>query len=71
MAAAFKAWETEETLNHAHADQQRETISPDRWDAVPPDAFNLFLFFNLEAAWDEGHCILGLGPVGGPLQTYS
>lgn len=31
----------------------------------------MFLLFNLEAAWDEGHCILALGPVGGPLQTYS
>ena len=68
---AFKTWETVETLRHSHDDQLRETIPAIAWDAVPPDAFNAILLFNLEAAWEEGHVILAIGPVGGPFETYS
>lgn len=71
MEESLKARETEENLRRCHAVQQREARPVAEWATVPPGSFNVFLLFNLEAAWDEGHCILALGPVDGPFQTYS
>lgn len=71
MGERLKAWETEENLRRCHEVQQREARPATEWAPVPPGSFNVFILFNLEAAWDEGHCILALGPVGGPFQTYS
>lgn len=71
MVHSLKEAETRETLRRCHADQQREALLPAAWTKPPANSYNVFLLFNLEAAWDEGHCILALGPVGGPLQTYS
>ena len=69
MEESLKARETEENLRRCHAVQQREARPVAEWATVPPGSFNVFLLFNLEAAWDEGHCILALGPVDGPFQT--
>ena len=71
MVHSLKEAETRETLRRCHADQQREALLPAAWTKPPANSYNVFLLSNLEAAWDEGHCILALGPVGGPLQTYS
>ena len=71
MVHSLKEAETRETLRRCHANQQREALLPAAWTKPPANSYNVFLLFNLEAAWDEGHCILALGPVGGPLQTYS
>ena len=71
MVHPLKEAETRETLRRCHANQQREALLPAAWTKPPANSYNVFLLFNLEAAWDEGHCILALGPVGGPLQTYS
>lgn len=71
MHESFKTWETTKTLEHAREVQKRDTISQSAWDAAPQDAYCAFMLFNLEAADDEGHCILALGPVGGTLETYS
>ena len=59
------------TLQHAHENQRAETIPVSQQQAVPGHWFNAFVLFNLEAAFDEGHAILALGPIGGPLETYS
>lgn len=58
-------------LNRSHADQQHEVIPEQLQAPAPSDAFSIFLLFNLEAAFDYGHVVLALGPVGGPLETYS
>lgn len=71
MEETLKARMTEDNLRHCHAVQQKEARSQVEWTPVPPGSYNVFLLFNLEAAWDEGHCILALGPVDGPFQTYS
>lgn len=71
MGETLKALETKENLRRCHAAQRRQALPPARWAPIPPDSYNVFLLFNLEAAWDEGHCILALGPVGGTFQTYS
>lgn len=71
MEESLKARETEENLRRCHEVQQREARPTAEWVPVPPGSFNVFLLFNLEAAWDEGHCILAIGPVGGTFQTYS
>lgn len=71
MVHSLKEAETRETLRRCHANQQREALLPAAWTKPPANSYNVFLLFNLEAAWDEGHCILALGPVSGPLQTYS
>lgn len=67
MVHSLKEAETRETLRRCHANQQREALLPAAWTKPPANSCNVFLLFNLEAAWDEGHCILALGPVGGPL----
>lgn len=46
-------------------------IPADEQKSVPDDAYLIVLFFNLESVWGLGHCILGLGPAQGALQTYS
>lgn len=71
MDERLKVDRTEENLRRSHEVQQRETVPESQWSSVPAGFYNVFLLFNLEAAWDEGHCILALGAVGGPLQTYS
>lgn len=58
-------------LDRSHADQQREVIPKQLQIPAPSDAFSIFLLFNLEAAFDYGHVILALGPMNGPLETYS
>ncbi len=59
------------TLEHARKIQEAECVPPASQKPAPDGSFGLFVLFNLEAAYDEGHAILALGPVGGPLQTYS
>lgn len=59
------------TLKHAHVDQRIDAIPVSDWTSIPDHWFNAFVLFNLEAAFDEGHAILALGPVGGELETYS
>lgn len=71
MEERIKAEETEKNLRECHEVQQCEARPRAAWEPVPAGSFNVFLLFNLEAAWDEGHCILALGPVGGPFETYS
>ena len=63
--------DTRTVLERAHRDQVREAIPPAERAAPEAGAFNVLILFNLEAAFDEGHAILGLGPVDGPIQTYS
>ena len=71
MAENLKARETEDNLRRCHEVQQREAIPKAEWAPTAAGSFNVFFLFNLEAAWDEGHCILALGPADGPLETYS
>ena len=71
MGESFKTWETKHTLAHAHEVQQRDAAPEASWDVASPSAYCIFMLFNLEAADDEGHCILALGPADGPLETYS
>lgn len=67
----FSKVDTELTLRHAREDQRREAIPDADQTPPPPGSFNVFLLFNLEAAFDEGHAVLALGPVDGPIETYS
>ena len=67
----FSKGDTELTLRHAHIDQLDEAVPDGAQTPPPPGSFNVFLLFNLEVAFDEGHTILGLGPVGDPIETYS
>ncbi len=71
MHESLKTRRTNETLEHARKIQEREAIPQSAWDVAPKDAYCIFMLFNLEAADDEGHCILALGPVNGALETYS
>lgn len=71
MHESLEARAAEYTLEHAHELQEREALAPSMWDAAPEDAYCIFMLFNLEAADDMGHCILALGPVNGPFETYS
>ena len=71
MEERIKTEETERNLRECHEVQQCEARPRAAWEPVSAGSFNVFLLFNLEAAWDEGHCILALGPVDGPLETYS
>lgn len=66
MVHSLKEAETRETLRRCHADQQREALLPAAWTKPPANSYNVFLLFNLEAAWDEGHCILALGRWAAP-----
>ncbi|EFA22224.1 hypothetical protein BIFGAL_04321 [Bifidobacterium gallicum DSM 20093 = LMG 11596] len=58
-------------LDREHRIQQHDAIPADEQVQVPDDYYNAFLFFNMQAAWLEGHCVLGLGRVNGPITTYS
>ncbi|WP_305118069.1 hypothetical protein [uncultured Adlercreutzia sp.] len=67
----FAEEDTRITLEHAHQDQRAEAIPVSDWAIIPDHWYTAYVLFNLEAAFDEGHAILALGPVGGPLETYS
>ncbi|MDJ1121588.1 hypothetical protein QJ043_05810 [Olsenella sp. YH-ols2217] len=62
---------TRVALDRAHAAQLKDTIPPELQVPAPAGSYNLFVFFNEQAAYDEGHAVLGLGPVGGDIMTYS
>lgn len=67
----LKTKETEDTLARSKRDQEKECIPQTEWVQPPSDAYGIYILFNLEAAYDEGHAILALGPIGGNLETYS
>ena len=52
MVHSLKEAETRETLRRCHANQQREALLPAAWTKPPANSYNVFLLFNLEAAWD-------------------
>lgn len=67
----IESLDTRETLRRAHEVQLNERIPKEDQATPPPGSYNAFVMFNLEAAFDEGHAILALGPIGGKLQTFS
>ena len=69
MEERIKAEETEKNLRECHEVQQCEARPRAAWEPVPAGSFNVFLLFNLEAAWDEGPCKHSHGPVGRPIDT--
>lgn len=58
-------------LRHEHHDEEHQQLAPDQQADIPAGYDNVFLLFNMEAAFAEGHCVLGLGPVNGNIMTYS
>lgn len=60
-----------EKLRHEHKKQRKGAIPKDKQAPSGSDAYNAFVFFNMEAAFDEGHALLGLGPIGGNIETFS
>lgn len=71
MLESMRQHEAEDALAHAYRDQMRDQIPQSDWDLPPVGAYAAYILFNLEAAWDEGHALLGLGKIDGPLETYS
>lgn len=71
MSERIKAWDTDEALKHSHDNQVEETIPSDEQVTPPQGSYAAYVLFNLEAAAAEGHAILAIGPVDGPLETYS
>ncbi len=54
MEERIKTEETERNLRECHEVQQCEARPRAAWEPVSAGSFNVFLLFNLEAAWDEG-----------------
>lgn len=58
-------------LAKEHRIEERQELPANQQAHIPDGYDNVFLLFNMEAAFAEGHCVLGVGPVDGNIMTYS
>lgn len=71
MATAFTRSLIRRSLKGAHATQRAKVAIPPLPAPAHGGGYNVFLFFNLESVMGLGHTILGYGPVGEPIETFS
>lgn len=66
----FINYETRRRLDHAHEDQEEVVISTKDIDSSDL-TWNVFIFFNMQAAFSLGHAMLGLGKINDPIESFS